>query len=223
LTRSRAPGSGQRSKLMLPCICRLGAGHDGLDGVDGGMDAACCPQGRPDPAREDGQPAEPQEQFTRAGQVHAHDVELLDVDVGLVEAIEQHQRVGVQVVQLLAKVRQRRVEGGDSRRGRCRQKTSWRRLALSRSWCSPWKGTLGITGGTNRPEPLAIGALASSGTSWEDGAGGACKEASKNYVQGERGAGSPGVGETGGGAPPPCWPEQGADAPRSPKLFLDDS
>ena len=90
---------------------RRRAGHDRLHGVEAGVHAARRGERRLDLAGQDRQPAEAQQQLGGIRQVQARDrLEGLDVDVGLVEAVEQHEAVGARPVQLLGEVRQRREE-----------------------------------------------------------------------------------------------------------------
>ena len=63
-------------------------------------------------ARQDREPAQAQEQLVRAREVEPrHDLEVLDVDVGLVEAVEDHEAVGPGALEPPREVGERRVEG----------------------------------------------------------------------------------------------------------------
>ena len=74
-----------------------------------------------DLAREDSQPAQPQEQLVRAGEIEPRlDLEILGVDVGLVEAVEDHEAVGAGPLDPLRQVRERRIEGRELHRDRDR-------------------------------------------------------------------------------------------------------
>src|SRR5690606_28412513 len=92
----------------------LGAGHDGLDGVGAGVDAAGDGDRAVDVGADDGGPAEPQGQLGGVGEVELGDaVEGLEVDVGLVEAVEEDQPVEAEVVEAAADVGQGAEEGGE--------------------------------------------------------------------------------------------------------------
>ena len=83
------------------------------------MDAGAGGQGRWQLAVEDADPAQRQAQLRRVAQVEGGgDLQGLGVDVGLVEAVEQHQPVGAGVDQLHGQVAEGGVEGAELDRQR---------------------------------------------------------------------------------------------------------
>ena len=86
----------------MPCLrsaevimATLRARHHRLQHVLRGVDASGDRQVGPDVTVEDRDPVQPHEQLVRARQGQArHDLELLEVEVRQVEAVEEHQPVG---------------------------------------------------------------------------------------------------------------------------------
>ena len=85
--------------------------HDRLDGVETRVDASRNRERGAHLAGEDRKPPEPEVQLPRGREVKRPlDLELLDVDVRLVEAVEQDETVGARTVQLGGEIRKGRVE-----------------------------------------------------------------------------------------------------------------
>ena len=97
----------------------VGAGHHRLDDVGDGVDAAGAGERRLHLGRQHGEPDEAQRQLGRAREVDlAADLQLLDVDVGLVEPVEEHEAVGARLVELRGEVGERGVVRGELHRHR---------------------------------------------------------------------------------------------------------
>ena len=89
----------------------MGATHHGLDRVDRCMDTAGHAERRVDVPRYDRQPAEPQRQFGRRGQTEVRDdFQVLDIDIGLIEAVEQNQPIRTDFVEFLGNIGKRRTK-----------------------------------------------------------------------------------------------------------------
>ena len=78
----------------------VGPGHHRLHGVRPVWTPPVDRERALDLAREDREPAQAQQQLARAREVERRDdLELLDVDVGLVEAVEEDEAVGARVLE----------------------------------------------------------------------------------------------------------------------------
>jgi hypothetical protein len=89
----------------------MGAGQEGLDAVGRGRDAARSRKRRAHATMEYGDPPKAQQQLGTGRQLDARrDRQPPDVEVGLIEAVEQHQPVGTRAVELLGHVAERREE-----------------------------------------------------------------------------------------------------------------
>jgi len=114
--RELVPGSGQNGRAApqqgRDHLDGMGAGHDGLDRVDGAVDAAGHGKRHADLPREDRDPPQAQQELGRIGESRArNDLEALDVDVRLVEAVEEDEAVGARALEPRREVRERGVEG----------------------------------------------------------------------------------------------------------------
>ena len=73
----------------------VGAGEQGFHGVGRGVDAPGHGERAAQQGREDGEPAQAQQQFVGVGQLQLRlDLDLLEVDVRLVKAVEEHEAGG---------------------------------------------------------------------------------------------------------------------------------
>ena len=89
----------------------VGARHDGLHGVDRLVHAAAHRERAAQAAEEHGQPSQPEQQLRRVREVQARRrLEVLGIDVGLVEPVEQDEAGGAEAIELPGEVRHRRVE-----------------------------------------------------------------------------------------------------------------
>ena len=76
------------------------ARHHGFQHVLSTMNAACDRQVGVNMSEDDRDPMQPQQQFLGATQSQAgHDFEQFEIQIGLIEAIEQHQRVGAGAIE----------------------------------------------------------------------------------------------------------------------------
>ncbi len=105
---------------QLGCQHRhLRAGHHGLERILRAMHAAGQRQVGRDAPVQDRDPAQRQPQIVRAAERQAgHHLQRLQIEVGLIEAVEQHQPVGAGLGESLGQMRQRGDEGAQLERDR---------------------------------------------------------------------------------------------------------
>ena len=91
----------------------VGTGEDGLDGILRGVDAAAAGKRRFRVRRNDREPAQAQQEFRGVGKFQVRDdLQILDVEVGLIKTVEEHEPGGAALLEGQREVGHRRVEGG---------------------------------------------------------------------------------------------------------------
>ena len=92
----------------------MGTGHDALDHVVGGVNAAGTGEIGAEFAGENRQPTQTQQQLLAGGEFKGGDgLKFFDINIRLVKAVEEHQSIDAQIIQLMGKIGQRAVVGGE--------------------------------------------------------------------------------------------------------------